>query len=357
MLVGVHQPEIARDLSLDLGRSGLLVSALALGIGVGVVAAGPLADRAPRRLVFVLAALVAAAALAGVQVDMGFARAFAQVGVVGLALGVHETLLNTSITERYAERAAKPLVFAHAAVTLGAMLAPVVVGRLGSTLHWTTSFRATGAVYAALALLSLAVPLPDPKGPAHGPRAPLRSVLHPALLPFALVGFAYVGVESSLTIFAVPYATDALGLPVERGRDAIGAFWLGLLGGRMALLAVRRRIDATLLTTAGLVGAGVLGLGIGGGVVPPEPVFAAVGLSLGFVFPVMIALAAERFPQARGTATGLVAGAAALGGFALPWLHGVLGDRAGPRAALAALSLWSLAVAAAAWWAGRGAPR
>jgi len=50
---------------------------------------------------------------------------------------------------------------------------------------------------------------------------------------------------------------------------------------------------------------------------------------------VMVALAGARAPEARGAAIGLVVGAGALGGFALPWLHGALGDLAGP--ALAAL--------------------
>jgi fucose permease len=288
---------------------------------------------------------------------MGFARAFAQVAVVGVALGVHETLLNTAITERYSERAAKPVVFAHSAVTLGAMLAPLAVGRLGEALHWTTSFRATGAAYGALALASLAVAFPRPPGAAGVPRAPLRSVLTPGILPFALVGFAYVGIESSLTIFAAAYAQGALALPVERGLAAISAFWLGLLGGRLALLAVRRRIDAKLLVAAGLLGAAVLALGLGARLACPELVFAAVGVALGFVFPVMIALAAERFPEARGTATGLVAGAAALGGFVLPWVHGVVGDLGGAHTALASLALWALVVAGAAWRAGRRACR
>jgi hypothetical protein len=44
VLVGANQAALARDLALDLSRSGLLGSALVLGIGMGVVGAGPLVD-------------------------------------------------------------------------------------------------------------------------------------------------------------------------------------------------------------------------------------------------------------------------------------------------------------------------
>ena len=49
VLLGASQADLAEALSLDLARSGLLGSVLALGIGVGVVGAGPLFDRYPRR--------------------------------------------------------------------------------------------------------------------------------------------------------------------------------------------------------------------------------------------------------------------------------------------------------------------
>jgi predicted MFS family arabinose efflux permease len=53
VLVGANQAELARDLELDLAGSGLLVSLLSVGLGVGVLGAGPLVDRLPRRPLFV----------------------------------------------------------------------------------------------------------------------------------------------------------------------------------------------------------------------------------------------------------------------------------------------------------------
>jgi fucose permease len=83
-------------------------------------------------------------------------------------------------------------------------------------------------------------------------------------------------------------------------------------------------------------------------VVPFELALFAVGVALGSVYPLMIALAAQRAPEARGTAAGLAAGAGALGGFAVPWLTGTAGDAAGIALGFGSLAVWSAAIAAAA---------
>lgn len=354
VLVGANQADLARALGLDLAQSGLLGATLALGIGVGVAGSGPFVDRLPRRPLFLGSTLVAGVALLLFDESMGFRRALVQVALVGFGIGVQETLVNACVAQVHGERATKPLLVVHSAATLGAMLAPPAAGWLAEQAHgswnwsWATSFQATGLTELALAAAALAVRFPEPRHAGSAPHAPLAAVLSPALLPFLLVGFAYVGVESTLTLFAVPYATDALALDEQSGRVAISTLWMGLLVGRLGLLLVPREIDARLLAGAGFAGALVLAGGIGGGLESIAAVFGSIGLVLGVVFPVMIALAAQRFPEARGTAVGLVAGAAALGGFALPWLHGALGDRAGIGVALLALAPWCAAVALAA---------
>ena len=157
----------------------------------------------------------------------------------------------------------------------------------------------------------------------------------------------------ALTIFAVPYASEGLGLDPLRGLAAISAFWFGLLAGRVGLLVLPREVGASGLAVAGLAGAALLWASVRLGLAGLETGFALIGAALGFVFPLMIALAGQRFPESRGTATGLVAGAAALGGFAIPWLHGAVGDHTTVVTAVGTLALWCLVIAAAAWTARR----
>ncbi len=290
---------------------------------------------------------LAAAALLGVSPSMGFERMLAQLAFVGLALGLYDTLISTLVVERFRERAMRPMSAIHSAATLGAMLGPPLAAWLASGSSWAASFHAAGLAHLALGAAGLVIALPAPvRNAPRGAVAPRRPIFSPALLPFALASFAYVGIESALTVFAVPYAMEGHRLPMARGLASISSFWMGLFAGRLIPLALPFAPDARWIAAAGAAGA--TALVIGGAVPAPELVFGAAGLALGCVYPLAIALVGQRFPEARGTATGLAAGAGALGGFAVPWLHGALGDRFGVHAAVGSLALWSLVMGGAA---------
>jgi fucose permease len=168
-----------------------------------------------------------------------------------------------------------------------------------------------------------------------------------AILPYAGVAACYVGVETAVTLFATPYAR-ALGIGEGRGVAAISAFWLGLLLGRLAFLGWRGPVDARLLVASGLASAALLAAGVASGARSLELLVGGAGALLGFVFPVFVALTTQRFPEARGTATGIVTGAGAAGGFAVPWISGAIGDRFGVAAAFLSLAAWCLALAVCA---------
>lgn len=351
VLLGANQAGLQSHLSLDLSQTGLLASALAGGLGVGVIGAGPLFDRYPRKPLFVAATLLVAAALLSVGETTSFEALLVVVVLAGVGSGGYDTLFNAAVVERYEAASAKPMAILHAATTIGAVLGPLLVAELG---HWTTSFHAVGAAHVGLAVAALFVRFPPPDR-STGRKVQVDSVLSAAMLPFAITAFAYVGLEAALTIFAVPYAIDGLSLGEARGQAAISGFWFGLLLGRLAPLALRGHLDARLLVVAGGAGAIAIAGGVGSAVAWIEVLFALCGFGLGIVYPLMISLAGQRFPHARGAAAGVAAGFGALGGFAIPWLSGALGDRLGIEVAVGGLTVWSLMIVAAgaAAWRGR----
>ena len=348
VLPGAAQPALAAALGLDLADSGLVASALSLGLGVGVVAGGPLADRLSRRPLF--AASAGIAALSGLAFAGGgpFASVLAATAGIGLGAGLYETLLNAAVPERAPKSAAARLSLIHACATLGAALGAPAVGALAAARGFAAAYVALGAAFAAVALLGLAVHFPEPP-PQHARAASSlgASLRLRALVPWLVISFAYVGLETALSVFAAPFAASR-GLDAGRGMTSLSAFWIGLLVARLGFAALRHTARTRQLRGAGLAGATLLGAGAVQGAFPPEAVFLATGLALGIVFPLLVLFAGDAWPERRATAVGLVVGAGALGGFCVPWLAGALGDRLGPSAAVGSLAALALLIAAAA---------
>jgi fucose permease len=169
----------------------------------------------------------------------------------------------------------------------------------------------------------------------------------PELFLIALVTFAYVGVENGLTLLAVPWAVSQ-GVGESVGRAAISAFWLALMAGRLALVFRKRAPAVSLLVACGIVSA----VAIGGAALAswsPVSALAAAGLALGPVYPAAIAITGRLFPRASGAALGLVGGAGACGGFALPWLSAAVGDVFTVTASIAVLAGGAFVLAIAAF--------
>jgi fucose permease len=348
-LLGATQAELARDLSLDLAASGFLGAVLALGLGAGVLVAGPLVDRFARAPLFAGACLLSAAALLAIGPTLGYAGIVVLLLLVGLGCGVYDTLVNTLVVERNPERSASALAIVHSAATLGAAGGPFLVRFLLNHGHWSVVFHALGWMHLALAVCAYSLRGSRPHGrTSHAP--PVRRaafLLAPAMIAFSVVMFAYVGVENGVTLFAVPWAVS-LAEPERMGQWSISAFWFGLLIGRLSLIVRRTQRGLQLLAASGLIGgviicaSGALQLG------PLVLVTTVAGIAIGPVYPITIALVAARMPAAAGTALGVVAAMGACGGFAIPWLVGAVGDAFGLQVALMLLGAHAFVIAVAA---------
>ncbi len=351
VLIGANQDALAAALDLRLAESGLMTSLLALGIGAGMAVGGALADWLPRRALALGAVWLAAAALLGVSADLSFARLLVHVFALGAGAGLASAVLNVVVIERYGEAAPRPLLVLHSAATLGAIAGPGLAVALGDAQHWTPSFHAAGFAYLALSLWLLRLPLAEPAYTREPPvgGAPRRGAPRPLeLAAFCAAAFAYLGIEASVTVFAVPYATEGLGLSGDRGRAAISAFWLGLLAGRMGAFLWRGPLDARLIAASGVAGAAALAAAASLWTPRIEWTFGVVGVAIGPVFPLLVALAARSLPARPGLATGYLMGVGSLGGFAIPWLVGAIGDRAGVGAAIGTLVAAALLLVVAA---------
>jgi fucose permease len=431
VLLGATQAEVARALSLDLAASGFLGAVLALGIGAGVLIAGPLVDRFARAPLLAGSCLLCALGLFAIGPERSYVEIVAALVVLGIGCGVYDTLVNAVVLERAGTRGASALAIVHASATLGAAVGPLLV-RFGlNHWNWALVYNAVGAMHVGLAVAAVSLRGSRPRGfegrvarigngereagsdrdmgemasdrgarevdsdrgarDGHLPRVGLQehwdrggpqetsrsaardansqslTAAAPALAAIAIATCAYVGLENGVTLFAVPWAAS-VGDSEPMGQWSISALWGGLLIGRLWLVALGMRREASAVEVhveAGSVeprrdlGLQLLAAcGIGGAIFvcagallahgPLALVTMLAGIALGPVYPLAMTLTARRVPSAAGTALGLVASMGAFGGFAIPWLAGAVGDRLGVQAAVTLLGLHGFVVAAAA---------
>ena len=346
VLVGSNQTQLAAQLDIELAGSGMLTSALSLGLGVGVGAAGPLLDRYPAKPLFATSLLFTGLALVGIGHEHSYARWLLQLAAVGLGMGAYDTYINGLVSKRYRETAARPMAVVHAGASLGAILGPPAVGWIEASHHWSASFAWLGGFHLLLAGAALLIAFPS-ASPDPSPRGETRSRGWLGLLPLSLIAAFYVGVEASVTVFTLPYA-EHLGLGGFQGRMGISGFWLGLLLGRLAVLALPRAGEGT-LAISGLLAGLLLGVSVATSLQSLEVTMLLVGGALGCVYPLIVALAGQRNPGAEGTAAGLVAGVGAIGGFAIPLFTGFLGDQLGVQTAFGSIALGCTLIGIVAW--------
>lgn len=359
VLFGSNGSELISALGIGYADLGLVGSCLSLGLGVGIVIAGPLIDRLPRRPLYISACACVLAACATLGPETTFRGLLVHATLIGFGAGFYETVLNALIIEEFGSGAPRRLVFTHSAATLAAALTPLFFDALRdvTTLAWYDTFRIAGALHAALILGALFVPMyaagqheaeaAAASGSSHGhgttgpiAGAPSNGQDLPAFAAICLATFAYVGVESALTLFVADHARTDLGLDASRAAGSISAFWSGLLVGRLGVgFAPRAPGMGTTAALAAIAALIVFGFGRGW-ISPPELAMAGTGFFLGGVFPVMIGIAGQTLPRRAGLAVGLAGGLGSLGGFVVPWITGELAGTGGLPSALAALSGW-----------------
>ena len=83
ILLGANQADLARDLDLDLAQTGLLESAFATGMIVGMTGAGPLYDRLSLRALLFATILLTAIALFAFGPHDSFRMALLLFGTIG----------------------------------------------------------------------------------------------------------------------------------------------------------------------------------------------------------------------------------------------------------------------------------
>ena len=359
---GLLIPSLLRSIKETFDQTdagiGIVYLVYALAYAFGSFGGGPLTERLGRRQVLGTAVLVTAAGAAG----LGLAPSWGTFLLAAVALGVGAGCLdggaNGLVLDVYREGRGRAMSLLHMSFSLGALSAPLLVGTLvESGIAWQAVAVGSGGVISLLAVAYLTVPMPSARRSARSadPLATTESGGHDghSLLtgPLLLLGIAiaaYVAAEIGVSNWIVAFLEPA---PLTTATLALSLYWAGLTVGRLLSSVIADRFDHLRFTVTCALGMGVT-IAVAS-LAPSLPLaiaaFFAAGIASGPVFPMIVAIGGERYPERSAAVGGSLTGMAIIGSTIYPPAMGFLSVTVGLTVAMLGSAALAIACVAALW--------
>ena len=353
---GLLIPSLIRSIEVAFGQTdagiGIVYLVYALAYASGSFGGGPLTERLGRRPVLGVAVLITGLGAAGLGLAPTWAAFVGAALLAGAGAGCLDGGANGVVLDVFRDGRGRAMNLLHMSFSVGALAAPLVVGTLvEGGIPWQAVAIETGAVVCLLAVAYVIVPMPSGRRRTEdaSTRLPVtagghagRTLLTGPLLLLGIAIAAYVACEIGVSSWLVRFLEPA---PLTTATLALSLYWAGLTVGRLVSSAIADRFDhlrftiASALAMAVLVAAAVL--------VPSLPLsiaaFAVAGVASGPVFPMIVAIAGERYPERSAAVAGSLVGMAVIGSTIYPPAMGLLSVTVSLRVAMLGNALLAIA--------------
>jgi fucose permease len=343
---GLLAPSLIRSIEgafhQDDAGIGVFYFVYALAYAAGSFGGGFATERFGRRTV-----LTAAAALHGAGlISLGIAPDWTLFLVAGLpaalGAGALDGGMNGLILDLYPTGRGRAMNLLHLFFSLGALTAPLIVGRLvEGGIAWSDLYVASGAVALLVAVGFSLVAMPDGRvagdvrtaAGGAGWRQRTRSSLAGPLILLSIAIAFYVASEVGVSNWLVRFLDPA---PLSVATTGLSLFWAGLTLGRLVSSRLADRFDHVRFTAAASAATSVALIGaiFAPSVEVSIALFALAGFATGPVFPMIIAIGGDRYPDRTSAVSGFLAGAAVAGAIIYPPVMGFLSVTVGLTVAM-----------------------
>jgi fucose permease len=337
-------PSLIRSVGQEFRQSdaafGLFFLLSSLVYAFGSWSSGALTERIGRRIVLPLNVLVFALGFAAEAAAPNWTLLLAASMLVGWGGGGIDGGINSLFLDLYRDARGGALSLLHVFFSVGGLVAPFVIGQLLSAgLAWRAIVLGTAIV--ALPLVAFLAVSPMPAGRREAAPAAVDTAagqrLGPSGAPFVALAAAialYVGSELAVSNWLVKYLS---GVPIATATAVLSLFWAGLTAGRLlsSWLAERVEYFTFTMSSAGLAGLALfLAVLTGPALLPAAALFALTGVLFGPIYPMIIALGGNIYPNRPAAVGGGLSAAAVVGGTVYPPLMGLLASTIGLRAGM-----------------------
>lgn len=350
---GLLVPSLIRSIEVDFGQTdagiGVFYLVWAIAYAGGSLGGGVVTERIGRRRVLIAAAMAHGLGLAVVALVPPWGVALAAAVPAGLGAGALDGGANGLILDLYQAARGRALNILHLFFSIGALSSPLVVGQLvDAGVAWQGILIATAVVFVPLAGLYAAARLPHGRHVAApretGARRATPIAFTWPLLTLEVAIACYVAAEVGVSNWLVRFLDT---LPLGTATGALSLFWAGIALGRLVSARFADRFDHLQFT---IVATTIAGIATFAAVLVPWVgasilLFGLVGFASGPVFPMIVAVAGDRFPQRSAAVGGFMAGASVVGSSLYPPIMGFMSVSVGLAAAMLGAGLLSFACA------------
>jgi MFS family permease len=310
----------------QLGRLGALAFS---GLVAGILVTGPLADRWGAKPFAQLGNLLLGVSLVAAAFAPDYTFLGAAIFVLGLGAGVLDMVLSPVVGALNPDRRAAALNWLHSFYCVGAVVT-ILVGTLA--LRAGFGWRACCLILLPLpaGLLAAFAPLRFPALSVEGGRLSVRVLLRRGWFWAALAAIFLGGAtEAGMAQWLPAYAETSLHYPVWVGGGALLLFSVAMAVSRMGVGAAGARLDPyrVMVWSCGL---SVL-LFLGGAFLPAPWLALGACVAVGFtgscLWPTLLAVTADRYPEGGASMYGTLAAFGNAGGIGMPWIVGWVADQ------------------------------
>ena len=306
---------------------GTLVAVLHVASTLAPAVLGAVADRIGKKKVLVIFAIVF-----GIGCLIGALSGFLAMFVIALLMigagySVCESLASAVCVEVDAQNGARYINLTQCLLSVGAILGPIVLSNLPALpfASWRMLYLLCGIPLIVIGIWLSQLPFPAAERAAAEKTSAGRLWLSPVFIAMIVCMFLYIGLESGFGYFVdILFSGKVSGAAL--GAYGISAYWAGMAFSRLiySLRTYRPRRTVQLSFLAAAVGfialilapSGYLCIGL----------CALVGFTYGPIWTTIVASAAQRFPQHKASATGLMSASCGLAGILYPVIMGAIVD-------------------------------
>ena len=343
-IVGATLPVVVRRFDWPYAIAGYLLAGNAAGYFISSILSGWAVSRVGIRPLLFGGLVLQGVGIAFFGWGPQWLLNLVLLSLVGVGQGMLEVSANCTVIQLDSSGRSRLMNLMHSAFTIGAVLAPLVVGYvLKNTLNWRLVYIAGGLVSGALACLVLCFQFPLISQASGAARR--GGIFRDRFLILCWSSILlYVGIEMGMSSWIGEYFVVSTEGTVARASMVVALFWAGILVGRLTFgLRYHGTRHRLVLVVSSLTSAfGLIGMLFfdQGWIFFFSVILSGLGQSV--FYPTVMVVVGEEYQADRGLAIGVVAAGGGIGALIFPLIIGYLADSVGLRAGFQFFATMSL---------------